>query len=108
MSTRTRKQAAQLGAARRVGYTENRRLRYSWIARVPPEAVISRVLRVLPGFLAELEQAGITDLNRNRYYGPEMHERLRRLHISSCMAHPAEMRPSTLPAATSTSPSVAN
>jgi hypothetical protein len=50
--------------------------------------VISRVLRVLPGFLAELEQAGITDLNRNRYYGPEMQKRLRSLYISSCLASP--------------------
>ncbi len=59
------------------------------MVRVPPETVIIRVRSALPEFLAELEQAGITDLSRNRYYGPEMHERLRRLHISSCMALPS-------------------
>ena len=50
--------------------------------------MISRVRPVLPDFLAELERVGITDLSRNRYYGPEMHERLRGLHVSSCLAHP--------------------
>jgi hypothetical protein len=88
VSTRAKKQAAQEGAVRRVGYTENRRLRHTWIVRVPPEAVISRVLPAVPGFLVELEQAGITDLSRNRYYGPGMHNRLRRLHITSCRAAP--------------------
>jgi hypothetical protein len=88
VSTRTQAQAAQIGAVRRVGYTKDKRLSHTWIARVPPDAVISRVHRVLPEFLAELERAGITDLDRNRYYGPEMHQRLRRLHISSCMAAP--------------------
>ena len=56
--------------------------------RVPPDAVISMVTPVLPQFLAELELAGITDLNRNRYFGPRVHERLHRLHISSCLAFP--------------------
>ena len=88
VSTRTRKQAAQLDAVRRVGYTEDGRLKNHWMVRVPPETVIIRVRSDLPEFLAELEQAGITDLSRNRYYGPEMHERLRRLHISSCMVLP--------------------
>ena len=88
VSTRAKKQAAQLGAVRRAGYTADRRLRYTWVVRVPPEAVISQVLPGLSEFLAELEQAGITDLNRNRFYGLEMHERLRRLHVSSCLAYP--------------------
>ena len=43
-------------------------------------------LPALPEFLAELERATITDLSRNRYYGPEMDEQLRGLHISSCLA----------------------
>jgi hypothetical protein len=77
-----------MGAVRRAGYTENMRLRHTWIVRVPPEAVISMVLPVLPQFPAELERGGITDLDRNRYYNPEMHERLRSLHISSCLASP--------------------
>ncbi len=88
VSTRAKKQAAQLGAVHRAGYTADRRLRHTWIARVPPDTVISRVLPVLPEFLAELERAGITGLSRNRYHGPEMHERLRSLHISSCLAYP--------------------
>lgn len=50
--------------------------------------MIKRVLPLLPELLAELEQAGVTDLDRNRYYGPEMHERLRTLHVSSCLAYP--------------------
>lgn len=88
VSTRTEKQAAQLGAVRRAGYTVNGQLRRMWIVRVPPRAVISRVLPAVPGFLVELERSGITDLSRNRYYGPRMHERLRSLHISSCLACP--------------------
>jgi len=92
VSTRTRKQAAQLEAVRQVGYTEDGRLQNLWMVHVPPEAVIVRVRSALPEFLAELEQAGVTDLSRNRYYGPEMHERLRRLHISSCVALPPTPR----------------
>jgi hypothetical protein len=88
VSTRAETQAAQLGALRRAGYTADTRLSHLWIVRVPPETVIRQVLRELPGFLAELERAGITDLNRNRYYGPAMHERLRNLHVSSCKALP--------------------
>jgi hypothetical protein len=88
VSTRTQTQAAQIGAVRRAAYTEDSRLSHTWIARVPPGALISRVRRVLPEFLAELERVGITDLDRNRYYGPEMHQRLRNLHISSCLASP--------------------
>jgi hypothetical protein len=57
-----------------------------WMVHVGPDAVIGRILPVLPAFLADLEQAGTTDLSRNRYYGPLMHERLRSLHISSCIA----------------------
>jgi hypothetical protein len=52
---------------------------------MPADTVISRVLPVRPGFPAELERAGITDLGRSRYYGPETHKRFRSLHISSCM-----------------------
>lgn len=92
VSTRTKKQAAQLGAVRRAGYTVDRRLRHTWIARVPPETVIRQVRPALPGFLAELERVGIADLSRNRYYGPKMHEQLRSLHISSCMALPPTAR----------------
>jgi hypothetical protein len=92
VSTRTKKQAAQQGAVRRAGYTADKRLRYTWIARVPLETVISRVLPDLPDFLAELERDGITDLSRNLYYGPEMHERLRSLHITSCTALPPTAR----------------
>ncbi len=88
VSTRTEAQAAQTDAVHRGGYTKDRRLSHTWIARVSPGAMISRVRHVLPEFLAELERAGITDLDRNRYYGPEMHQRLRRLHISSCLAAP--------------------
>lgn len=87
VSTRTKAQAAQLGAIHRAGYTEDRRLKHTWVARVPPGTLISRVRPVLPEFLAELERAGITDLDRNRYYGPQMHQRLRSLHISSCLAY---------------------
>jgi hypothetical protein len=65
-----------MGAVRRAGYTENMRLRHM------------DVLPVLPQFPAELERGGITDLDRNRYYHPEMHERLRSLHICSCLASP--------------------
>jgi hypothetical protein len=88
VSTRTQAQTAQMGAARRAGYTVDSRLSHTWIVRVPPDAVISRVRRVLPEFLAGLERAGVTDLDRNRYSGPEMHQRLRSLHISSCLAGP--------------------
>jgi hypothetical protein len=91
VSTRTQTQAAQTDAVRRVGYTKDSRLSHTWIARVPPDAVISRVRRVLPEFLAELERADITDLDRNRYYGPEIHQRLLNLYISSCMAAPPTM-----------------
>lgn len=88
VSARTQKQAAQLGAVHRYGYTPDLRLKQTWVVRVPPEAAISRVLPLLPEFLAGLEQADITDLNPNRYYGPEMHQRLRSLHVSSCLAYP--------------------
>jgi hypothetical protein len=88
ISTWTKKQAAQLGAVHRYGYTPDRQLRNTWVVRVPPQTVISRVLPALPQFLAELERAGVTDLSPNRYYGPAMHERLRRLHISSGLADP--------------------
>ena len=88
VSTRMKKQAAQLGAVHRVGYTPDTQLRHTWVVRVPPEAVISQVLPHLPDFLVGLERAGITDLSRNRYYGPEMHKRLRSLHVSSCLAYP--------------------
>jgi hypothetical protein len=88
VSTRTQRQAAQLGAVHRVGYTEDQRLIHSWIVRVPPEAVISRILPVLPEFLADLERAGITDLDPNHSYGRKMHQRRRRLYISSCLAYP--------------------
>jgi hypothetical protein len=93
VSTRDRAQASQARAVRRVGYTEDARLRYTWIARVPPGAVISQVRAVLPEFLAQLERDGITDLNRNRFYGLEMHQRRRVLHVSSCLAVPAATRP---------------
>lgn len=88
VSARTAKQAAQLAAVRRAGYTADRRLRHTWIARVPPDTVIKRVLPLLPEFIAELEQAGITDLSRNRYYGPQMHARLRALHVTSAQTYP--------------------
>jgi hypothetical protein len=88
VSTRTQVQAAHLGAVRRVGYTEDRQLTYAWVVRVLPDAVLSRVLPVLPAFLAELERSGMTELNRNRFYGLEMHQRLRSLHVSSCLAYP--------------------
>lgn len=93
VSTRTQAQAAQAGAARRAGYTEDTRLQYTWVARVPPDALISRARAVLPEFLAELERDGITGLSRNRFYGLEMRQRLRSLHISSCLALPATTRP---------------
>lgn len=92
VSTRTQAQAAQAGAVRRAGYTEDTRLQYTWVARVPPDALISRARAVLPEFLAELERDGITDLSRNRFYGLEMRQRLRSLHISSCLALPATTR----------------
>lgn len=93
VSTRTRAQAAQAGAVRRADYTEDTRLRYTWIARVPPDAVISQVRAALPEFLAQLERDGIKDLSRNRFYGLEMHQRRRALHVSSCLALPATTRP---------------
>jgi hypothetical protein len=92
VSTRAKKQAAQMDAVRRAGYTVDGRLRHTWMVRVPLEAVINKVLPGLPEFLEDLEQDGITDLSRNRYYGPEMHRRLRSLHISSCMALPPTVR----------------
>ncbi len=66
-----------------------------WIARVPPGALISRVQPVLPAFLAELERAGITDLSLDDHYDCRgMHERLRSLHISSCLAYlPTDSHP---------------
>jgi hypothetical protein len=88
VSARTQVQAAQLGAVRRAGYTEDRQLGHAWVVRVPPDAVITRVLPLLPAFLAELERSGITELDRNRFYGLEMHRRLRSLHVSSCLAYP--------------------
>lgn len=93
VSTRTGAQAAQAGAVRRAGYTEDTRLRYAWIAHVSPDAMISQVRAALPEFLAQLERDGITDLNRNRFYGVEMYQRRRALHISSCLALPATTRP---------------
>src|ERR1700689_3243616 len=88
VSTRTAKQAAQQAAVRRSGYTTDKQVRHTWIARVSPDTVIKRVVPLLPEFLAELEQACITDLSRNRYYGPEMHARLRALHVTSALAYP--------------------
>jgi hypothetical protein len=87
VSTCTQEHAAQLTAVRRAGYTVDRRLTHSWIARVPPETMISRVRPVLPEFLKELEQNGITDLSNYRDHGPGLRERLRRLHVSSCLAY---------------------
>ena len=89
VSTRTGKQTAQAHAVRAAGYTADSRLSCLWIAHVTPDAEIKRLKPALPQFLAELEQAGIQSLSRNRYYGPELRERLRRLHVSSCMALPA-------------------
>lgn len=88
VSTRAGKQKAQESAISRAGYTTDQQLRHLWIACVSPDAVISRLLADLPQFLADLEQAGVTNLSRNRYYGPEMRERLRGLHVSSCTALP--------------------
>jgi|KBSMisStandDraft_5_1062788.scaffolds.fasta_scaffold88660_2 hypothetical protein len=87
VSTRTQKQTAQLDAVRRAGYTADSRLKHSWIARVPPATRISRVHPVLPEFLAELERIGITDLNSYGNHGPGMRDRLRGLHVSSCLAY---------------------
>lgn len=87
VSTRTQEHAAQLAAVCRAGYAADRRLTHSWIARVPPGTRVSRVRPVLPEFLKELEQNGITDLSSYRDYGPGMRERLRRLHVSSCLAY---------------------
>jgi hypothetical protein len=88
VSTRAGKQRAQESAISRAGYTTDQRLRHLWIASVSPDAVISRLLPDLPPFLTDLEQADVTDLSRNRYYGPQMRERLRSLHVSSCTALP--------------------
>jgi hypothetical protein len=55
---------------------------------VKPDAEINKLKPTLPQFLAELERASIRNLSRNRYYGPELQERLRRLHVSSCTALP--------------------
>jgi len=87
VSTRTQEHAAQLAAVSRAGYTVDRRLTQSWIARVPSGTRIGRVRPVLPEFLNELEQNGITDLSSYRDYGPGMRERLHRLHVSSCLAY---------------------
>ena len=67
VSTRTHEHAAQLIAVRRADYTVDRRLTHSWIARVALGTMISRVRAVLPEFLKELEQNGITDLSNYRY-----------------------------------------
>lgn len=94
VSTRTAKQRAQTRAIGRAGYTRDERLRLLWIACVSPDARISQVLADLSQFLADLELAGITNLSRNLYYGPEMRERLRRLHVSSCTGLPStELHP---------------
>ena len=79
---------AQESAISRAGCATDQRLNHLWIACVSPDAVISRLLADLPQFLADLEQAGVTNLSRNRYYGPQMRERLGGLHVSSCMALP--------------------
>lgn len=55
---------------------------------VTPDARINKLKSALPQFLHEREQAGVLSLSRNRYYGPEMRKRLRRLHVSSCTALP--------------------
>lgn len=95
VSTRTQKQAAQLSAVHRIGYTADSRLRNTWIARVPPDAVITQLKSALPEFLAGLERADITDLSRDFDCDSAMRERLRSLHISSCLAYPpsAEHQP---------------
>jgi hypothetical protein len=88
VSTRIGKQAAQARAVRGAGYTPDGRLSSLWIAHVTLDAEINKLLPALPQFLAELDQAGIRSLSRNRYHGPELRERLRRLHVSSCTALP--------------------
>ena len=87
VSTRTHEHAAQLDAVRRAGYTVDGRLRHSWIARVPPGTRISRVRPLLPDFLAQLERAGVTDLSSHGDHGAGIRERLRSLHVSSCLAY---------------------
>ena len=89
VSTRTPKLAAQLSAVRRAGYTADGGLRHLWIVREPPGVVISRVRPPLPGFLAELEKAGITSLDLDDHDdGTPLREQLRSLHVTSCLAYP--------------------
>jgi hypothetical protein len=53
--------------------------------------VISRVRPALPRFLAELEQAGITDLDiDDRSVSSAMRARLRSIHVTSCLAYTLE------------------
>jgi hypothetical protein len=92
VSSREPAQEALLSEVTRIGYTHDARLTRRWTIHVMPDARLRKLHPLVPSFLAELELRGVDILDRNRYYGDEIHRTLQTLRIRSCMSHPPTTR----------------
>jgi hypothetical protein len=90
--SRDHTQEALLSEVKRVGYTQDARLTRMWTLHVMPDARLRKLHPLVPSFLAQLELLGVDILDRNRYYGGEIHRTLESLRTRSCMPRPATAR----------------
>ena len=81
-----------LSEVTRIGYTQDARLSRMWTIHVMPDARLRKLHPLVPSFLAQLEFLRVEILDRNRYYGDEIHRALQTLRIRSCMSHPPTAR----------------